>query len=323
MSRRCCLIAALAASACSKQAAEEVESETRRPGQDGGGDARRHSRRRARDGRRRPRRRRRARRRRARSGADRRDPARPTAIACGGATCSSASKSRTRRPKCSARPPKSTARRPRSTTRRQAQTRARELFDRGVAARKEVEDADRGVADAEAALTAGARVARRRADRAPRADRPRHLRRRSSPSVRTTPATSSKPTASDPVLRVIDPRRLEVVASVPLTRRAADCDRRPAPRWTVERAAREARLEGHLAPGRGRRRHRDDPGASGIRRSAEPSRPARRCEVDIDAEQHNGRRAGPGCRDRARGRRDRRLRRERRQSASDGRCRSA
>ena len=33
-----------------------------------------------------------------------------------------------------------------------AQTRARDLFDRGVAARKEVEDADRAVADAEAAL---------------------------------------------------------------------------------------------------------------------------------------------------------------------------
>ena len=96
-----------------------------------------------------------------------------------------------------------------------AQTRAADLFERGVAARKEVEDDDRAVADAEASV-AQARASLVAAETvAARA------------TVRATfdgivakrqhnPGDLVEPTASDPVLRVIDPRRLEVVASVAL-----------------------------------------------------------------------------------------------------------
>jgi RND family efflux transporter MFP subunit len=100
-------------------------------------------------------------------------------------------------------------------TARRAQERARELFERGVAARKEVEDANRAVADAEAALAearASFAAAQAVASRA---------------TVRATfdgiiaarlhnPGDLVEATASDPVLRVIDPRRLEIVAAVPL-----------------------------------------------------------------------------------------------------------
>jgi RND family efflux transporter MFP subunit len=98
---------------------------------------------------------------------------------------------------------------------RAALTRARELFERGVAARKEVEDATRGVADAEAAVAqarASLGASRALADRA---------------IVRATfdgviakrlhnPGDLAEPSASDPVLRVVDPNRIEVVASIPL-----------------------------------------------------------------------------------------------------------
>jgi membrane fusion protein, multidrug efflux system len=96
-----------------------------------------------------------------------------------------------------------------------AQTRARDLFDRGVAARREVEDGNRAVSEAEAALAqarASLVAAQAVAGRA---------------TVRATfdgvvaqrlhnPGDLVEATASDHVLRVIDPRRLEVVASVPL-----------------------------------------------------------------------------------------------------------
>jgi RND family efflux transporter MFP subunit len=94
-------------------------------------------------------------------------------------------------------------------------TRALGLFDRGIAARKEVEDADRAVADTQAAL-AQAEAARAAATLvAARA------------VVRATfdgvvakryhnPGDVVEPLAADPVVRVIDLRRLEVVASVPL-----------------------------------------------------------------------------------------------------------
>jgi RND family efflux transporter MFP subunit len=99
---------------------------------------------------------------------------------------------------------------------RAAQARARELFDRGVAARKEVEDADRDLAQAEAALNqarAGRGASLTLADRA---------------TVRATfngivakrwhnPGDLVEAAAGDPVLRVIDPNRLEVVASVPIS----------------------------------------------------------------------------------------------------------
>jgi RND family efflux transporter MFP subunit len=94
-------------------------------------------------------------------------------------------------------------------------TRAHDLFERGVAARKEVEDADREVADAQAAC-AQAEAAR---------DAANLVAERS--IVRATfdgivarryhnPGELVEPVSADPVLRVIDPRRLEVVASVPL-----------------------------------------------------------------------------------------------------------
>jgi cobalt-zinc-cadmium efflux system membrane fusion protein len=96
-----------------------------------------------------------------------------------------------------------------------AQIRASELFERGVAARREVEDSDRAAADAEASL-AQARAALTSAEAvAARA------------TVRATfdgvvarrfhnPGDLVEATAADPVLRVIDPRRLEILAAVPL-----------------------------------------------------------------------------------------------------------
>jgi len=95
------------------------------------------------------------------------------------------------------------------------QARARDLFDRGVAARKEVEDADRQLADAQAALeqaNASRSAARTVATRS---------------IVLATfdglvakryhnPGDVVEASIGDPVLRVIDPRRLEVVASIPL-----------------------------------------------------------------------------------------------------------
>jgi RND family efflux transporter MFP subunit len=98
---------------------------------------------------------------------------------------------------------------------RVAETRARELFERGVGARREAEDAARAVADAEAALAeaqASLGAAQAVAGRA---------------TVRATfdgivvkrqhnPGDLVEPSASDAVLRVVDPRRIELVAGVPL-----------------------------------------------------------------------------------------------------------
>jgi len=96
------------------------------------------------------------------------------------------------------------------------QTRQKELYDRGIAARKDVEDADRAVADAQAAVGQAEASRAAAVTAAARA------------TVRATftgvvakrfhnPGDLVEPAASDPVLRVIDPRRLEVVASVPLS----------------------------------------------------------------------------------------------------------
>jgi RND family efflux transporter MFP subunit len=98
---------------------------------------------------------------------------------------------------------------------RAAQMRARSLFDRGVAARREVEDSNRAVADAEAALTqARASLA------ASQALAGRAIVRATFDGVVAkrlhNPGDLVEATAGDPVLRVIDPRRLEVVASVPI-----------------------------------------------------------------------------------------------------------
>jgi RND family efflux transporter MFP subunit len=97
-----------------------------------------------------------------------------------------------------------------------AQTRARNLFERGVAARREVEEATRAVADVEASLAqarASLAASQSLAERA---------------IVRATfdgvvakrlhnPGDLVEPSSTDPVMHIIDPRRLEIVASVPLS----------------------------------------------------------------------------------------------------------
>lgn len=105
--------------------------------------------------------------------------------------------------------------RARLETARSARTRAHELFDRGVAARRDVEEADRELADAEAALaqavaasSAAETLARREAVHATFDG---VIARRSHNA-----GDLVEPSASDPVLRVIDPARLGVEASVPL-----------------------------------------------------------------------------------------------------------
>ena len=96
------------------------------------------------------------------------------------------------------------------------QTRQQQLFDRGIAARKDVEDADRTVADAEAAVGQAEASRAAAVTAAARA------------TVRATfagviakrfhnPGDVVEAAAGDPVLRVIDPRRLEVLASIPLS----------------------------------------------------------------------------------------------------------
>jgi RND family efflux transporter MFP subunit len=98
---------------------------------------------------------------------------------------------------------------------RAAQTRAHDLFDRGIAARKEMEDADRELSDAQAGVTE-AQATLASAESA--ADRT---------VVRSTfngivarrmhnPGDLVDATAGDPVLRVVDPRRLEVTAAIPI-----------------------------------------------------------------------------------------------------------
>jgi RND family efflux transporter MFP subunit len=97
-----------------------------------------------------------------------------------------------------------------------AQARATALFERGVAARREVEDSNRAVADADAALTqarASLAASEALANRAiVRATFDGVIARRLH-----NPGDLVEPTVSDPVLRLVDPRRLEVVASVPVT----------------------------------------------------------------------------------------------------------
>lgn len=98
---------------------------------------------------------------------------------------------------------------------RAAQTRAHELFDRGIAARKEVEEADRARAEAEASVVeargtlAASQTAASRS--VVRATFDGVVARRAH-----NPGDFVEATATDLVLRVIDPRRLEVSASIPL-----------------------------------------------------------------------------------------------------------
>ena len=108
-----------------------------------------------------------------------------------------------------------TAAETRLRTARENATRLRDLFDRGVASRKEVEDADKEAADAQSALSqaqAGRNSAQQLASRT---------------TVVATfngviakrlhnPGDLVEAASSDPVLRVIDPSRLQVDASVPI-----------------------------------------------------------------------------------------------------------
>jgi RND family efflux transporter MFP subunit len=98
---------------------------------------------------------------------------------------------------------------------RAAQTRARDLFDRGIVARKEVEEADRELADAQAGITeAEATLA---ASDTAASQSAVHARFNGVVAKRMHNAGEVvEATASDPVMRVVDPRRLEVTASVPI-----------------------------------------------------------------------------------------------------------
>jgi RND family efflux transporter MFP subunit len=98
---------------------------------------------------------------------------------------------------------------------RAAQVRARDLFERGVGARKEMEDADRELAEAQAALkeaqagrAASAALTGRTIVRAPFDG---VVARRTK-----NPGDLVDPSASEPLLRLVDANRLEVQASIPV-----------------------------------------------------------------------------------------------------------
>ena len=98
---------------------------------------------------------------------------------------------------------------------RAAQTRAHDLFDRGVAARREVEEADRELADAQAGITET--EATLAASQTAASLSTVHARFNGVVAKRMHNAGEfAEATASDPVMRVVDPRRLEVTASVPI-----------------------------------------------------------------------------------------------------------
>jgi RND family efflux transporter MFP subunit len=96
---------------------------------------------------------------------------------------------------------------------RSAQARAKDLFERGVGARKELEDADRELADAEAALAEAkanlAAASTLEGRSVMRATFDGLVAKRSH-----NPGDLVEPGAGDPVLRVIDPQRLEISAAV-------------------------------------------------------------------------------------------------------------
>jgi RND family efflux transporter MFP subunit len=167
--------------------------------------------------------------------------------------------------------------------RRAAQSRARDLYERGIAARKEVEDADRDLADAtasvqqaQAALAAAQTTVDRATVRAPFSGvvaKRLH-----------NPGDVVEATSGDPVLRLIDPRRLEVVAAVPISDVA---------RVTIGNAARltsgtEAALRVASRPAQ------VDPGTATVPvrlAFTSPTVPlpvGAPVEVDLDAELHKG-----------------------------------
>lgn len=98
---------------------------------------------------------------------------------------------------------------------RAAQTRAQDLFDRGVAARKEVEDADRNLAEAHADVAA----AQATLGAAQTSAGLSVVRARFSGVVAKRYHNAGElvdATAADPVIRIVDPKRLEITASVPI-----------------------------------------------------------------------------------------------------------
>ena len=103
---------------------------------------------------------------------------------------------------------------------RVAQTRARELVERGIISRREMENADREVADAQAEV-ARAEAARRASEAAAA----RAIIRAPFAGVIAqrlhNPGDVVQGIATDPILRLVDPDRLEVTAPVP----AADAPR--------------------------------------------------------------------------------------------------
>jgi RND family efflux transporter MFP subunit len=127
----------------------------------------------------------------------------------------------------------------RLTSARAAQVRAGDLFERGVAARREVEEAAREVADAEADL-AGARAAANAAETVAQRSVVRATFDGIVAKRSHNPGDLVQAAAGDPVLRVIDPRRLEVAAAIPIT---------DAPRVRVGAAARLANVSAGAASG--------------------------------------------------------------------------
>ena len=101
------------------------------------------------------------------------------------------------------------------TNARAAEERARLLFQRGIAARKELEDAERELTDAEAAVaaaktarTAAGKLAGRQVVRAPFAG--------VVAARGHNPGDLVDASAADPILRLVDPSRLQIEAAVPL-----------------------------------------------------------------------------------------------------------
>ena len=140
----------------------------------------------------------------------------PRATASRAATCSCVSKSRPLRRTRPRVARKSRKRKQACAMRRRLRARAHDLFDRGVAARKEMEDADRDQAEAEARL-AEAQSAN---------EASQVLGRRTTVIAPFNgvvakrfhnPGDVVEAAASDPILRVIDVTRLEIVASVPVS----------------------------------------------------------------------------------------------------------
>ena len=113
--------------------------------------------------------------------------------------------------------------------RKAASARVAGLFERGVAARKEVEDAERELREANAALTQAQSTSGAANTMAARTV----VRAQFAGVVAKrwhNPGDLVEPGPGDPILRVIDPSRLEITAAVPVSDARADCGRRASTR---------------------------------------------------------------------------------------------